>query len=191
MATHDRHPDIAHRQMVGKFYSGITISDCAGDRFEDVYGMDHFANSEAQTAEMKLQSTRTRSSTFHFASTVFFNAYHRQRDSRCLPWTRKAALEEIYKWIDGDEKSCIFWLNGWPDTRKSAIARTVARHYHSGGRLAASLFFARSGGDCSHAGVFVTGIARQLADNKVLDMQQSTRSAFEEHSQIVKHTLED
>jgi hypothetical protein len=106
-----------------------------------------------------------------------------------LPGTRKDALREIYKWIDSDEKSCIFWLNGWPGTGKSAIARTVARRYHAEGRLAASFFFARGGGDCSHAGLFVTSIARQLADNKELGMQQIIRVAF--NSQIPKQTLQD
>jgi hypothetical protein len=108
-----------------------------------------------------------------------------------LPGTRTTALEGIYKWIDGDEKSCIFWLNGWPGTEKSAIARTVARRYHAGGRLVASFFFARGGGDCSHAGLFVTSIARQLADNKALGMQQLIRTSLEEHSQIAKQTLQD
>jgi hypothetical protein len=82
-------------------------------------------------------------------------------------------------------------LNGWPGTGKSAIARTVARRYHAEGRLAASFFFARGGGDCSHAGLFVTSIARQLADNKALGMQQLIRSSLEEHSQIAKQTLQD
>jgi hypothetical protein len=124
-----------------------------------------------------------------FASNAPFNAYPRQHDSDCLPGTRKDALEEIYNWIDGDEKSCIFWLNGWPGTGKSAIARTVARRYHAEGRLAASFFFARGGGECSHAGMFVTSIARQLADNKELGIRQIIRGAFD--SQIPRQTLQD
>jgi hypothetical protein len=97
----------------------------------------------------------------------------------------------MYKWVDGDEKSCIFWLIGWPGTGKSAIARTVARHYHAEGRLAASFFFTRGGGDCSHAGLFATSIARQLADNKALGVQQLIRGSLKEHSQIAKQTLQD
>jgi hypothetical protein len=97
----------------------------------------------------------------------------------------------VYKWIDGDEKSCVFWLNGWPGTGKSAIARTVARRYHAEGCLAASFFFTRGGGDCSHAGLFATSIARQLADNKALGVQQLIRGSLEEHSQIAKQTLQD
>jgi hypothetical protein len=67
----------------------------------------------------------------------------------------------------------------------------VARRYHTERRLAASFFFVRGGGDCSHAGLFVTSIARQLADNKALAVQQLIRSSLEEHSQIAKQTLQD
>jgi hypothetical protein len=97
----------------------------------------------------------------------------------------------MYKWIDGDEKSCVFWLNGWPGTGKSAIARTVARRYHAEGCLAASFFFTRGGGDCSHAGLFASSIARQLADNKALGVEQHIRGSLEEHSQIAQQTLQD
>jgi len=65
----------------------------------------------------------------------------------------------------------------------------VARRYHPGGRLAASFFFARGGGDCSHAGLFATSIARQLVDNKALGMEQIIRAAFDR--QILTHTLQD
>jgi hypothetical protein len=65
----------------------------------------------------------------------------------------------------------------------------VARRYHPGGHLAASFFFARGGGDCSHTGLFVTSIARQLADNKSLGIQQIVRGAS--NSQIPKQTLQD
>jgi hypothetical protein len=126
-----------------------------------------------------------------FAEDAPFNAYNRQHESDCLPGTREAVLKEIYEWIDGDEKSCIFWLNGWPGTGKSAIARTVARRYHAGGHLAASFFFVKGGGECSKAGLFVTSIARQLADNKALGMQELVRGALEEHGQIAKQSLQD
>jgi hypothetical protein len=82
-------------------------------------------------------------------------------------------------------------LNGIPGIGKSAIARTVARRYHAEARLAASFFFTRGGGDCSHAGLFVTSIARQLADNKALGVQRLIRGALEEHSQVAKQTLQD
>jgi hypothetical protein len=65
----------------------------------------------------------------------------------------------------------------------------VARRYHAGGHLAASFFFVRGGGKCSQAGLFVTSIARQLADNKALGMEQIIRAAFDR--QILTQTLQD
>jgi hypothetical protein len=50
-------------------------------------------------------------------------------------------------------------------TGKSTIARTIARRYYKEGRLGASFFFSRGGGDVSHAGKFFTSIAVQLANN--------------------------
>jgi hypothetical protein len=48
-------------------------------------------------------------------------------------------------------------------TGKSTIAHTVARGYFEQGRLAASFFFSRGGGDAGNASKFVTTIAIQLA----------------------------
>jgi hypothetical protein len=93
--------------------------------------------------------------------------------------------------VDGDDKSCIFWLNGWPGTGKSAIARTIARHFHSKGRLAASFFFSKGLGDSSHASMFMTTIARQLADNKLLGIQQYICDTLKECGLISNETLQD
>jgi hypothetical protein len=72
-------------------------------------------------------------------------------------------LQEITSWADGQDKRCVFWLNGAAGTGKSTIARTIARKYYNEGRLGASFFFSRGGGDVSHAGKFFTSIASQLA----------------------------
>ncbi|KAF2179765.1 hypothetical protein K469DRAFT_693663 [Zopfia rhizophila CBS 207.26] len=50
-------------------------------------------------------------------------------------------------------------------TGKSTIARTVARKYYDQKRLGASFFFSRGGGDVGNAGLFVTSIAAQLAND--------------------------
>ena len=91
----------------------------------------------------------------------------------------------------GEDERCIFWLSGWAGTGKSAIARTVARHYEDDGRLAASFFFSRGGGDCSHTGLFVTSIAHQLAKCRSLDIQDDVRRSLKEHSQVASQTLQD
>jgi len=126
-----------------------------------------------------------------YASNASFNASYRQYDSLCLPGTRVEVRAKINKWANGEDKSCIFWLSGWPGTGKSAIARTIARQYDDQGQLAASFFFSRGGGDSSHAGLFVTSIARQLGACKALDVKQHIRASMDEHSQVAFQTLQD
>lgn len=47
---------------------------------------------------------------------------------------------------------------------KSTIARTIAREYQDQGRLGASFFFSRGGGDLSNARRFFTTLSRQFAN---------------------------
>lgn len=126
-----------------------------------------------------------------YAPSAIYNAYHRQNDRYCLLDTRIDILKKIFDWIDGDGKSCVFWLNGCPGTGKSVIARTVAREYDTQGRLAATFFFSRGSGDSSDARLFVTTIARQLATNKALNLSQFIRDSLEENGLIPEQTLED
>jgi hypothetical protein len=97
-----------------------------------------------------------------------------------LAGTRVEVLQEIRRWVDGEDKSCIFWLSGWPGTGKSAIARTIAHKFNEQGRLAASFFFSRGGGDSSHAGMFVTSVARQLAQCSALDVRRHVCESLED-----------
>jgi hypothetical protein len=76
-----------------------------------------------------------------------FSAYQRQHDPLCLPNTRTDLLQEIYNWVGGRDKRCIFWLSGLAGTGKSTIARTVAGRCHDAKQLGASFFFSRGGGD--------------------------------------------
>ena len=94
-----------------------------------------------------------------------FNAYARQHEPLCLPGTRTALLEEIYRWADAQDERCLYWLNGFAGTGKSTIARTVARRLDDRSSLGASFFFSKGGGDVSHAGKFATSIAVQLASH--------------------------
>ncbi|KAF2175810.1 purine and uridine phosphorylase [Zopfia rhizophila CBS 207.26] len=61
-----------------------------------------------------------------YAGNAPFNSYARQHEPTCLPGTRVDVLREIHEWADGQDKRCIFWLNGLAGTGKSTIARTMA-----------------------------------------------------------------
>jgi hypothetical protein len=81
-------------------------------------------------------------------------------------------------------------LNGLAGTGKSTIARTIAREYFEQGRLGASFFFSRGGGDVSNAAKFFTSIARQLA-NKSPSLKRHICKAITEHSDIATQSLRD
>jgi hypothetical protein len=119
-----------------------------------------------------------------------FNSSAKQHEPTCLAGTRIDLLREIHRWGDGQDARCIFWLNGLAGTGKSTIARSVARSYYNKQRLAASFFFSRGGGDVSHAGMFVTSIAVQLADN-VPASRHHIRDAIAERSDIARQSLRD
>ena len=125
-----------------------------------------------------------------YADEAPYNSYSKQHESDCLPDTRVDLLQEIYRWADGQDKQCIFWLNGLAGTGKSTIARTVAHEYNKQKQLGASFFFSRGGGDVSHAGKFVTSIAAQLAYN-VPASRQRICGAIEEHSKIISQSLRE
>ena len=119
-----------------------------------------------------------------------FNSYHKQHEPTCLENTRVDVLRRIFDWVDGQDKRCIFWLNGLAGTGKSTIARTVAREYSERKRLGASFFFSRGGGDVSHAGKFFTSIAVQLANNAP-PLQRYICEAIRERSDIASKPLRD
>ena len=119
-----------------------------------------------------------------------FNSYQRQHEPMCLENTRDQVLQDICSWADGQNKQCVFWLNGLAGTGKSTIARTIARKYFDQGRLGASFFFTRGGGDTSHAGKFVTSISQQLANN-IPPLQSSICEAIAGWHDIASQSLRD
>ncbi|KAK3208224.1 hypothetical protein GRF29_77g3825, partial [Pseudopithomyces chartarum] len=126
-----------------------------------------------------------------YAKNAPFNSYSEQHKLTCLEDTRVSLLCEIYSWVDGQDKRCIFWVSGLAGTGKSTIARTVARRYHDRQRLAASFFFSRGGGgDVGHAGKFVTSIAFQLAHN-VPASREHICTALAERDDIACQSLRD
>ena len=83
--------------------------------------------------------------------------------SSCLENTRQGVLEQIERWAESEDEKRIYWLKGMAGTGKSTIALTVARQYAKSGRLGASFFFSRGGGDLASTGKFAITIAEQLA----------------------------
>jgi hypothetical protein len=75
-------------------------------------------------------------------------------------------------------------------TGKSTIAHTVARAYFEQGRLAASFFFSRGGGDVGNASKFVATIAVQLAVH-ILPVQRHIRNVLTERSIVTSLSLTD
>ena len=121
-----------------------------------------------------------------------FNSIFRQDRPDCLEGTRSALLESIDKWVETDDTSCVFWLNGWAGTGKSTVAQTVARRYSKRKQLGASFFFSRGGGDAGHARKFFTSIARQLAIANVSPgIQQHICATAKAHRHIASHSFED
>jgi hypothetical protein len=125
-----------------------------------------------------------------YAKDAPFNSYAKQYDPTCLENTRVELLREIYKWANGGDERCIFWLSGLAGTGKSTIARTVARRYFDQKGLRASFFFSRGGGDVGHAGKFITSIALQLASS-IPGIHQYICDAVTEHNDIASQSLRD
>jgi hypothetical protein len=99
-------------------------------------------------------------------------------------------LRRIYAWADGHDERFIFWLNGLAGTGKSTIARSVARNYFEDGRLGASFFFSRGGGDVGNASKFFTSIAVQLA-RKSPSLQRLICDAVTNNADVVTQSLGD
>jgi len=116
--------------------------------------------------------------------------------------TRVELRKQIMDWCDDPDSKCIFWLNGMAGTGKSTISRTIARELAGKKKLAASFFFTRGRKDVSHAGMFFTTIAAQLAislpvlrtsisdaiDNNVHIFEQGPR---EQWNQLILHPLKN
>ena len=119
-----------------------------------------------------------------------FNAYSRQHEPTCLSNTRVSLLQKIHTWAHGQDERFIFWLNGFAGTGKSTIARTISRKYFDEGRLGASFFFSKGGGDVSHARKFFTTIAVELAKRSGA-LQQHICDAIRKNSDIANQSLSD
>ncbi|KAF5314982.1 hypothetical protein D9619_007559 [Psilocybe cf. subviscida] len=100
------------------------------------------------------------------AHSAFHNSGQRPDPPKCHPNTRVTVLNKIENWTlrtDPDTREIsILWLSGAAGAGKSAIAQTLAEHFHSKGLLIASFFFGRSDSTRNHARPLVSTIAYQL-----------------------------
>jgi WD40 repeat protein len=120
-----------------------------------------------------------------------FNSSQKQNEPTCLENTRVDLLKDIYHWGEAEsEEHTIYWLNGMAGTGKSTIARTVARKYQDEGRLGASFFFERNGGDLSNASKFFTSIALQLG-RKSPSLRQSICNTLTKIADIASQAMRD
>jgi hypothetical protein len=78
------------------------------------------------------------------ATGASYNSHAEEQNAQCLLNTRTALLHDITNWANDEESRPIFWLSGMAGTRKSTIARTIARSFASRGRLGASFFIEQS-----------------------------------------------
>ncbi|KAH6853275.1 WD40-repeat-containing domain protein [Chaetomium sp. MPI-CAGE-AT-0009] len=124
------------------------------------------------------------------ASEAAFNSFNKQHEPTCLPNTRIELLQDIAQWSDGLDDKCIYWLSGIAGTGKSTVARTVARSCHERGKLGASFFFSKGGGDVSNANKLVTTIARQLAST-IPATKRHICEAIMRQKHIAEHSFRD
>jgi NACHT domain len=125
-----------------------------------------------------------------YATKAPFNALNTPSDLTCHPNTRVDLLRDIFAWADRNDEQFIFWLNGLAGTGKSTIARTVARTHFEKGRLGASFFFSRGGGDVGRADKFITTIAKQLAI-RIPSIQRAMCAAIKDNRDVANHALGD
>jgi len=93
-------------------------------------------------------------------------------------------------WCEDPNSKCIFWLNGMAGTGKSTISRTIALELAEKKRLAASFFFTRGKKDISHARMFFTTIAAQLA-NTLPVLRTSISDAIDNNADIFQQGLRE
>jgi hypothetical protein len=127
-----------------------------------------------------------------YAATATFNHYSRETHSFCMPHTREQVLHDVMTWARGEpgDGPHIYWLNGMAGTGKSTIARTIASCCFDEGRLGASFFFSRGGGELETARMLVTTIAVQLAQLSPAH-KELIADAIMKHPHVVHQTLGD
>jgi hypothetical protein len=91
-----------------------------------------------------------------------FDSSGQDQKRKCLPGTRKALQETIWRWIDDPASESFFWLSGIAGEGKSTIAMTIAERLQRQKQLGASFCFERDHHERGDASMFFSTIASQL-----------------------------
>lgn len=124
------------------------------------------------------------------ANGAVFNSYSLQHEPLCLRDTRVDLLKQLREWANSPQGRCIFWLSGMAGTGKSTIARTIALECSKQTRLGASFFFSKGGGDRSHARMFFSTLALQLAEISPI-LKRYICEAIAKNRDIIQRGLSD
>jgi len=106
----------------------------------------------------------------------------------CLKGTRKEVLWEIECWLIGEQKQCVFWLNGLAGTGKSTIAQTFAETSFADGKLGASFFCSRDFESRSNLQAIFPTLAFQLAYQEPL-FRKELLQVLKRHPDVGQESL--
>lgn len=124
------------------------------------------------------------------AQQACFDSHDTEGDDTCLPNTRVELLDTISHWITDPDSRRIFWLNGMAGTGKSTISRTLSHRRHEAKDLGATFFFKRGETDRSGLTMFVSTLARQLA-NRVPELRAHIKSAIDLDATITSKAVKE
>lgn len=130
-----------------------------------------------------------------------FDSHVQEHNAKCIPDTRVALLDHIYRWTNDTTGKPIFWLSGMAGTGKSTVARTIAHSFAKSKQLGASFFFRKGDEDLGNAKRFFTTIAMELMASLpemrpgikeaiTLDQQLSTRTLGMQFEKLIRSPLE-
>ena len=161
-----------------------TSSDLLSSLLLDTHDDIHSIKQRQSQTEIDRQLSK-----LPIAQDAAFNSFRWQHAAHCLADTRVDLLDHIKNWSN-EQGPHIFWLSGVAGSGKSTIARTIAGVFSEQGCLGASFFFSRGGGDLSHAGKFVTTLARQLVDSRK-ELKSCLSAAISTQESVIGQGLRD
>ncbi|KAL2004853.1 hypothetical protein VTN00DRAFT_3126 [Thermoascus crustaceus] len=178
-----RSPDVAAAERIASNDSEINRSDGPNnaERGKLVTTHNQVMSATPNAAPLCARSIPTMDQRQSFLDSLRFN--QTRNGNRHLLEQLPLVSEAIFNFYGKQhERTCL------PGTRVNVLQEIIK--YYDEGRLGASFFFARGGGDAGHGGKFFTSIAVQLAD-KSPSLRHYICDAIAEHSNIASLSLRD